>query len=139
MSATRLYRISAVLFVLFVAGHTFGFFGLQPPTADSAAVWSGMNNVHFNIGNATFSYGEFYRGSGLTITVYLLFSAFLSWRLGSIAAKWPQAIGWLGWVFCGAQVAGIVLAAMYFPAPPLILSILLTVSLGWAAMKVRAA
>jgi len=36
MSATLLYRMAAVLFVLFAVGHTYGFLTLRPPSAEAA-------------------------------------------------------------------------------------------------------
>src|SRR5260370_11922253 len=92
-----------------------------------------MNNVHFQVRGSSFSYGGFYRGFGLTITVYLLFSAFLAWHLGTLASGNPQAIGLLGWVFMAVQVASVVLSWKYFSAAPAMLSAIVAVCLGWAA------
>ncbi len=106
MKAITLYRIASVFFLLFAAGHTFGFLSLKPPSPEARAVFDGMNNVHFHVSGSSFSYGGFYRGFGLSITVQLLFSAFLAWHLGTLARSNPQAIGLLGWVFMIVQVAG---------------------------------
>ena len=89
MSATRLYRIAAVLFVLFAAAHTFGFLRFKPPTEEGMAVLNAMNTVHF----AGFSYGGFYVGFGLYVSVYMIFSAFLAWHLSNVATLYPQSIG----------------------------------------------
>jgi len=72
-----LYRIAAVVFVLFAAGHTLGFLGFKPPTAEA-----------------------------LYVTAYLLFSAFLAWHLGYLAGSSPQAVAALGWIFSGVQTSG---------------------------------
>ena len=56
MRATLLYRIASVSFVLFAAGHTFGFLNFKPPTAEGMALRDAMNNVHFG---ANLSYGPF--------------------------------------------------------------------------------
>jgi len=37
-----------------------------------------MNNVQFQIGRGSFSYGGFYTGFGLFATLYLLFSAYVA-------------------------------------------------------------
>jgi hypothetical protein len=139
MKATLLYRIAAVLFILFAAGHTIGFLKFRPESQEGLAVWESMNNVHFQLGNGSFTYGGFYLGFGLFATLYLLFSAFLAWHLGSLAARNPTAIGALGWVFCATQVVSLLLSWKYFLAPPVVLSALLTISLGWAAWLVSAA
>ena len=136
MKATSLYRIASVFFILFAAGHTFGFLSLKPPSEEARAVFDGMNNVHFQVRGTSFSYGGFYRGFGLSITVQLLFSAFLAWHLGTLASNNPQAIGLLGWIFMVVQVASLVLSWKYFSAAPAMLSAIVAVCLGWAAWLV---
>lgn len=136
MKPVTLYRIASVLLVLFAAGHTFGFLKFKPATAEGLAVRDAMNNVHFQVGGSTFSYGGFYTGFGLYISLYLLFSAFLAWHLGTVASKSPQAIGALGWVFCAVQVVSLVLSWKYFSAPPAVFSAVIAICLGWAAWLV---
>lgn len=130
MKAVTLYRIASVLLVLFAAGHTFGFLKFKPSSAEGLAVRDAMNNVHFQVGGSTFSYGGFYTGFGLYITLYLLFSAFLAWHLGTIASNSPQAIGALGWVFCAVQVVSLILSWKYFSAAPAVFSAAVAICLG---------
>ena len=92
-----------------------------------------MDNVRFNLGPRSYTYGGFYRGSGLFCTAYLLFAAFLAWHLGAMAKSSPQAIGALGWVFFGLQFVGILLSWKYFVPPPTIFSAVLAILTGWAA------
>jgi len=136
MRATLLYRIASVSFVLFAAGHTFGFLNFKPPTAEGLAVRDAMNNVHFG---ANLSYGAFYVGFGLYVTLYLLFSAFLAWHLSRLASRLPQAIGALGWVFFAVQLVSIALSCVYIAAPPAVFSALVAACLGWAMWRVRRA
>jgi hypothetical protein len=139
MNATLLYRIAAVLLILFAAAHTFGFLSFTPPTPEGVAVRDAMNNVHFQVKNHSYSYGNFYRGFGLFATAYLLFAAFLSWRLGAMAAKHPQAIGSLAWVFFGLQLVSMALSWIYFAPPPVVASALVALCLGLAAWKLQGA
>ncbi len=135
-SATLLYRIAAVLLVLFAAGHTFGFLQFTPPTQEGVAVRDAMNNVHFSDGSATLSYGGFYRGFGLSITVNMLFMALLAWHLGNLARTAPQTIGMVSWGFLAAQLVGLALSFKYFPGVPAAFSSVVAICVGWAAMKV---
>ena len=137
MSATVLYRIAAVLFILFAVGHTVGFLTFKPASQEGLAVRDSMNNVKFQIGGRSFTYGDFYEGFGLFATAYLLFAAFLAWHLGGVARDFPQSIGLLGWVFCALQVVSVILSWRYFLLPPVILSGLSAICLGWAAWLVR--
>jgi hypothetical protein len=133
MKATLLYRIAALVFVLFAAGHTLGFLKFKAPTPEGRAVREAMSNVHFLFGKSVRSFADFYVGFGLYVTAYLLFSAFLSWHLGNLAASDPQAIGALGWVFFVVQVASLALSLIYFAAPPALTSAVVAACLGWAA------
>jgi hypothetical protein len=133
MNATLLYRIAAVLLILFAAAHTFGFLSFTPPTPEGVAVRDAMNHVHFQVKNHTYSYGNFYRGFGLFATAYLLFAAFLAWHLGGLAKKYPEAIGSLAWAFLGLQLVSLALSWIYIGPPPAITSGLVAACLGWAA------
>jgi len=133
MSPTILYRIAAVLFVLFAAGHTYGFLSLRPPSAEGRAVYDSMNTVRFEVGGRSFTYGAFYRGFGLSCTASMILSAFLAWHLGELARSAPAAIGSLGWVFFAMQVVGVVLSFLYFGPPPMVLSALVAAIVGVAS------
>ncbi len=136
MTATLLYRIASVVLVVFAAGHTYGFLKFKPSSAEGVAVRDAMDNVRFQVGSAIFTYGGFYRGFGLLATVYLLFAAFLAWHLGGLARNTPQAVGSLGWIFCGLHLATLVLSWIYFLLPPVVLSAVLVICTGWAAWLV---
>ena len=135
MIATLLYRISAAILVLFAAGHTFGFLSFTPPTPDGVAVRDAMNNVYFTAAGSKLSYGGFYRGFGLSITINTLFMALLSWHLGTVARTAPETIGMIARGFFAVQVLGIALSFKYFAPGPAALSCILAVLLGWAAIK----
>jgi hypothetical protein len=133
MNSTRLFRMAAVLFVFFALGHTYGFLNLRAPSAEGRAVFDAMNDVHFTIRGTSYSYGNFYRGFGLSCTVSMLLSAFLAWHLGDLARKAPQAIGALGWVFFVVQLAGFALSLKYFGGAPAVFSALAAFCTGAAA------
>jgi hypothetical protein len=137
VKAVWLYRIAAVLFVLFAILHTVGFLSFKAPTAEGLAVWESMNRVHFQIGSANFSYGDFYKGFGLFVSVYSFFSGFVAWHLAALSAKSPGAIGYLGWALCAVQVASFILSAVYYSTPQMTLTGILAVCSGWAAISVK--
>ncbi len=137
-NATLFYRIAAVVFILFAAGHTFGFLAFKPSSPEGLAVRDAMQNVRFQVKGSSFTYGDFYTGFGLYATVYLLFSAFLAWHLGDLSRTAPQAIGALAWVFVAVQVVSLILSWRYFLLPPVILSALAAGCLAWAGWLARA-
>jgi hypothetical protein len=133
MNATLLYRIAAVCFVLFTIGHTFGFLSFRPASPEGQAVLESMNRVRFDAGGRSASYAEWYRGFGLSITVSMLFWAFLSWRLADLVKAAPQATGPIGWAFFAVQAAGAVMAFLYFGTPAMVLSAAVAALVGFAA------
>lgn len=130
MSPRTLYRIIAVIFVLFAAGHTVGFLTFKAKTAEGIAVRQAMDRVDIDSGS---TYGGFYSGFGLSISATMLFYAFLAWGLGDLVAQKPRAIEFIAWSFFAFQLPGVVLAFLYFPGPPIIFSLITAVFLGWAA------
>jgi hypothetical protein len=128
MKAVSLYRIAAAVFILFAAGHTFGSLSCRPPTVEGRAVWDAMNHVRFTQGNETFSYAGFYTGFGLSISLTMLFEAFLAWHL----SRHPQPA--LAWAFFALQIANIPLSLIYFATVPAIFTGVAAALLGWAAL-----
>ena len=134
MNATLLYRIAAVLLVLFAVGHTVGFLKFKPPSPAGVSVQEAMNGVQFQLGGKSYTYGMFYEGFGLFASAYLLFAAFLSWHMGSVARANPQTLGSLAWAFLALHVVSTVLSWRYFLLPPVVLSLLISLCTGWAAV-----
>jgi hypothetical protein len=129
MSATILFRIASVVFLLFALGHTFGFLSFKSPTAEGLAVRKAMSDVVFKVGGSNLSYGGFYRSFGLSCTVSMLFLAILCWQLGALAklaAVHPRAIFGVASSLVGVQVVGVALSVKYFALPPAIFSAALT-------------
>ena len=135
MSARLSYRIAGWIYVLFAAGHTFGFLTFRPAAADALAVWQSMQDVRFQSGGSSFTYGGFYIGFGLSITFFILFSAFLCCWMSKAGQREPRAVSMLGWALFVQQVGGLVLSVVYFALPPAIFSAGLTLLLGWAAFQ----
>ena len=107
MKAAWLYRIAALVFLLFALGNTFGFLSSRPPSAEGRAVFDAMSHLYFSECGTTCSYRAFYRGFDLSISVSMIFSAFLPRHLGELARTLPQGTGGaLGWEFFAPQVAG---------------------------------
>ncbi len=129
MKAKYFFRTASIFFVLFAAGHTYGFLNFRPPTPEALAVYRSMQDVSFRVGSANFSYGGFYQGFGLYITVYLLFSAVLAWQLGAQDRRMQS----MGWTLFVVQLTGAALSWKYFGAGPLIFSTIVAVCLGCGA------
>src|SRR4029078_3609103 len=120
MNASLLYRISSVLLVLFAVGHTIGFRQVDPNWRADTVV-SGMRSVSFEVQGFNRTYWDFFTGFGLTVTVFLIFSAVLAWRFGSMSPERLAAIPIERWSFALCFVLIAALTWRYFFVAPGIL------------------
>src|SRR6478672_6864198 len=92
------FRIATYLLLFFFAGHTFGgMLGHKSMGFAADTVFAAMKSVHFDFNGSQCSYWGFWMGFGLTVSVFLLFSAFASWQLDRVPApQWPwvSPIAW---------------------------------------------
>ena len=138
----RLLRASALLLAFLAVGHTLGFLTLKAPTPEARAVFDSMNAVRFAARGQSYSYGDFYRGFGLCVSAYLVFTALLAWRLGDFVDAQPRLVASLTAYLLGLQVANAVLAFAYFSLPPQGVSVLVVAVVGsaaWSVERVKAA
>lgn len=131
MKAKTLYRMAAVLFILFTAGHTFGFLSFKPASAAGAAIRAEMDHVPLDHGA---TWGGFFVGFGLDISAYMAFSALLAWGLGSLSVRSAAGFGLIAWSFAALQVATLALSLVYFGTTPAVFSAVAALLLGWAAL-----
>ncbi len=134
MNPTLLYRIASVLLVLFAGTHTYGMF--QPPSrrATIDTVTFAMKNFHFEVLGATRSMWDFYFGFGMLLTAFLLFSALLSWQLGSVSRN--SSLPVIAWGFAACYAAVAVLCWIYFfPAPGIVSTMIAVCLMAAAAQK----
>ena len=123
MKARVLYRISAVLILLFAVGHLATF-----PWSDPA--WkvdlTAMRSSHFQALGFTRTYWDFYVGFGLIEGVLLLAAAVHTWQFGGLPAPLVRR-STLVLAACFAALT--ILSCVYFFAIPIVFSALITVSL----------
>src|SRR3982074_1069666 len=86
MKAPILYRIAAVLLLLFAAGHTLGF-RQSDPTWGVDTLLASMRSIHFEVQGFSRTYWDFFSAFGLFFSVFLLFAAVLAWQLGGLPAE----------------------------------------------------
>ena len=134
MKPSTLYRIAAVLILLFAIGHTLGFLQHDPEWKVDALLAS-MQSIHFNIQGSSRSYWDFFVGFGLFVTVFLLFAAVLAWQLGGLAAETLLRMRVVKWAFALCFAVVTVLSWLFFFAVPRFVSFLITVCLGFAAAR----
>ena len=132
MKASIFYRISAVLLVLFAAGHTLGF-RQNNPAWGADAVLAIMRSVHFDAQGFNRTYWDFFSAFGLFFTVFLLFAAVLAWLLGGLPAETLARVRSIAWALVICFVAITVLSWIFAFTTPIVFSALVTVCLTAAA------
>jgi hypothetical protein len=131
MKTRVLYRIAAVLILLFDIGHSAGFPWSDPGWGVDVGA---MRSSHFNVLGFSRTYWDFYVGFGLFVTVFLLLAAILAWQLGSLSAQALTVMRWTAWALAGCFAAVTVLSWMYFFIIPIAFGVATTVCLVAAAV-----
>src|SRR6185436_4729110 len=86
MKASMIYRIAAVLLLLFAVGHTLGFRQSDPQWGIDALLGS-MRSIHFDVQGFNRTYWDLFVAAGLSVGVVYLFAAVLAWQLGGLPAE----------------------------------------------------
>ena len=130
MRASTLYRISAVLLLLFDAGHTSGFPWSDPKWGVDLG---SMRSTHFYLMGFSRTYWDFYIGFGLFVSVFLLLAVILAWQLGRLPPESLALMRGTAWTFALCFAAITVLSWKYFFMIPIVFSIVTTSCLTAAA------
>ena len=85
MKASLLYRIAAVLLLLFAIGHTLGFRQSDPQWGVDSLLAS-MRSIHFDVQGFQRSYWDLFLAAGFSVGVFYLLAAILAWQLGRLPA-----------------------------------------------------
>jgi hypothetical protein len=105
MTATFLYRLASVLLIVFVTANTIWLVYFWHTAA--------ANAPRFPFGHTPLTYVQVVLALEVFGSLCILFGAYLSWHLGSLARRIPQAIGSLGWVLLAFQVVGAFVSLFY--------------------------
>lgn len=132
MKASALYRIAAVLLLLFAAGHTLGFSQSDPGWGVDAMLGS-MRSIRFDVLGSNRTYWDFFIGAGVCVGVFYLFAAVLAWQLGGLPAATLAPMRGTTWAFALAFAAIAVVSWRYLFLVPIAFSIAITACLAAAA------
>jgi len=134
MMPVILYRVSAVVLLLFAAGHQLGFRRVDPRWNADAAV-AAMRNVRFPVQGFQRTYWEFFSGFGFFVTTLLLFSAVFAWQVGGLSPDSRRMLAPVLWAFAIAYVVIAALTWRYFFVAPGILATIVALLLVVAALS----
>ena len=130
-------RIASVLTLVHAALHTIGgVFGAPDPGVQQATV-AVMKANEFQVMGVMRSYGDFYLGLGLIVSVFLTVEAVLFCQLGSLAKTDAVRLRPVLATFLVGYLCAAVVSYRYFFFAPVITEILIALCLGLAIVRAR--
>ena len=132
MKPSLLYRIAAVLLLLFAAAHTLGFRQSDPGWGVDALL-SAMQSIHFDMLGSDRTYWDLFLAAGYTVGVFYLFAAVLAWQLGSLPPATLAHLRGAAWAFALSLAAITALSWKYLFIIPVGFSLAITLCLTAAA------
>ena len=132
MRASTLYRVAAVLLLLFAIGHTLGFRQSDPKWGVEAVLGS-MQSIHFDVQGFNRTYWDLFEAAGFSVGVFYVFAAILAWQLGSVSAATLGLMRGTAWAFAGCFAVITVISWRFLFVVPIISSIIVTLCLTAAA------
>jgi hypothetical protein len=136
MNATLWLRVSAIISLLFTAGHFMGGLKNWSPMGDNPVLQS-MRTVRFHIMGLDRSYLDFFLGFGHSLTVSLLLQSVLLWILGDAARTNASYVRPLIAAIAVAVAASGVIASRYILPLPAFFSLALCATLVVAFFTAR--
>jgi hypothetical protein len=138
VKASLLYRIAAVLLLLFAVAHTLGFSQPPDPKWGVDALVGSMRSLHFDVQGSSRTYWDFFMAARSTVGVFYLFASVLAWQLGGLPAETLARMRGVTWAFglCFAAITVVswrylFLVAVVFSA----VVALCLISAAWLASK----
>jgi hypothetical protein len=137
MRTVLFLRIASVLTLIHAVLHTIGgVFGGPDPGVQQATV-AVMKANTFPVMGVTRSYGDFYMGLGLVVSVFLTVEAVVFWQLGSLAKTDALRLRPILATFLIGYLGAAVISYRYFFAGPVITELLIALCLGSAIASAR--
>jgi hypothetical protein len=127
-----LYRIAALLLLLFALAHTLGFRQSDPAWGVDALLGS-MRSIHFDVLRFNRTYWDFFVAAGFSVGVFYLFAAILAWQLGGLPAATLALMRVTAWAFalCFAAITVVCWSRLFII--PIAFSTVITLCLTAAA------
>ena len=128
LKATILYRVASVLLVVFAAANTIWLVYFWHTAA--------ANAPFFPFGHSNLTYVQVVLALEVFGSLCVLFGAFLSWHLGTLARTAPQFASTLGWGLVAYQAVGTFVTLFYLSGFAFIITAALAICTAWATSLV---
>ncbi len=134
-SPVILIRLSAILLVGLMIGHTSAYPWTSPHVLQETQLADSMKSVDFVFMGEHSTYWNLYFGWGLWMAVSLLVLAIILWFLSDLAHLAPRKVGAILGVIAVTNLIGVYLSFRFFYIPPALFYSAICVSLLTAAAK----
>jgi hypothetical protein len=132
MRASLVYRIAAVLLLLFAVGHTLGFRQSDPAWGVDTLLGL-MRSSRFDVQGFSRTYWDLFVAAGFSVGVFYVFSAVLAWQLARLPAGTLAEMRVTVWAFALCFAAITLLSCGYLFMIPIVFSVVITVCLSAGA------
>jgi hypothetical protein len=132
MKASIVYRIAAVLLLLFAAGHTLAFHQTDPKWGIDPYLHF-LRSIYFDVQGFDRTFWDFYLAAGFSVGALYLFAAVLAWQLSGLPAGTLALMRITTWAFALCFAAIAILSWTYLFVIPIAFSTLITICLVLAA------
>lgn len=129
ITPTVLFRVAAVLTLLYGLAHSSGYPWTPAIAPREAALLENMRALRFEAEGASRTYWEFYLGFGLIISAFLFVQGCALWFCGSLSKEGNRTRP-LAAVFALGFAVNAALSQMFFFAAPVVLAVAIAIVLG---------
>jgi hypothetical protein len=137
MRPTTWLRAASILTLVHAILHTIGGVFGDPPAGPGATAYAVMKASTFLVMGNTRSYWAFYRGMGLSVTIFLVVEALIFWLLGNIVRDSDTDLRDLLVVFLLGYLALAVNSIRYFFVAPVIVELTIAGCLAMAIVSIK--
>ena len=132
MRASLVYRIAAVLLLLFALAHTLGLRQSDPAWGVDTLLGL-MRSSSFDVQGSSRTYWDLFLAAGFSVGVFYLFSAVLAWQLAGLPAGTLADMRIIAWAFALCFAAITLVSWRYLFLFPIVFSLVVTVCLSAGA------
>ena len=132
-----LIRLSAILVVLLMVGHTSAYPWASTHTLRETQLVELMKSIDFEFAGERSTYWSLYYGWGLLISVLLLTMGIVLWLLGDLARLAPRSVGAITGFLSASALVGAYLSWRFFYIPPFVFYLVICAVLLTATVQLR--
>lgn len=134
------YRLASIVLLLNLLGHSFGALINTPDFgSESLRIAAIMKSAHFQAQGFDVTFYGFYEGFGWSVSVFLGFSAWITWVLGGWTVEFRRRLSAVTGALLLSYVLQLVICWKYFFPIPIVFTLVIILLLGVGFLQDRRA